>query len=214
MAGTMKDTQKTIGGRIRDCYAWWPVVAGAEADGTPQLLRVDSDGHLQIDAEITAELSGVITALETVHADLGIIDGRVDELEGKIDLLRTTLHADLGTTLAGYLDEVETKLAALVTDMAKLDRKVASASIVSVTTANPGSGWSTLSSLACNAVELVNATGTSIDVRRGGAGNEFVMPTGTSKVFLGVANANEIGVKRTDDDNSQVTLYGEALVYA
>lgn len=76
----------------------------------------------------------------------------------------------------------------------------------SIQTQATGSNWSTLGSRACKRVIIVNNQGVSLDVRQGGAG--VAIPVFHTMVFVfdGLANANELSVKRTDSSNTQLTF--------
>ena len=53
---------------------------------------------------------------------------------------------------------------------------------------------------------LVNNSGTTISFRQDGAGVALDIPTGSSFTILGLDNANQISVRRTDTSNTQVTV--------
>jgi hypothetical protein len=86
-----------------------------------------------------------------------------------------------------------------------------SASILALTTAATGTNWTAFGSSACVALDLVNNTGTTIEYRRGGAGNTIPILSGSSRLIVGITNANSIEVRRVDTSNTQVTLTAEAL---
>jgi len=121
-----------------------------------------------------------------------------------------TVQADVAA-IKGHVDGLETKLDSLIADSAKLDRKVASGVIMSATADNDP--YVAFGSQACGALEVVNDSGKTLYVKRGGAGTAFVMPTGTSKVFAGLANANEISVAN-GTDATEITVYAEAITFA
>jgi hypothetical protein len=85
------------------------------------------------------------------------------------------------------------------------------ATIVSVTTAATGTNWTAFSSQACDALDIVNNSGTAVEYRRGGSGSSIPIPSGSARLVLGIENANEISVRRTDTSNTQVTLTAEAF---
>jgi hypothetical protein len=90
---------------------------------------------------------------------------------------------------------------------------VASASIVTAATANPGSTYTAFGSAACNGLDIVNETGVAIEYRRGGAGSPMQIGAGRSRLVVGITNANEVSVRRVDQSNTSVTVAAEALVY-
>jgi hypothetical protein len=86
-----------------------------------------------------------------------------------------------------------------------------SATIITATTSATGSTWVTLPSQACNALDLVNNTGTAIEYRRGGAGNSIPLPDRSSRLIVAITNTNQIQIRRVDQSNSTVTITGEAI---
>lgn len=87
-----------------------------------------------------------------------------------------------------------------------------SGTIMSLTTAATGSNWTTFSSQACNCLDVLNNSSVAIEYRRGGAGNTMQILSGTSRLIVGIANANEVGIRRVDQSNTQITLPAEAIV--
>jgi hypothetical protein len=83
--------------------------------------------------------------------------------------------------------------------------------ILAVETSNPGTGWATFASQPCSALDIVNSTGVDIRYRRGGAGAYMVVPNNSSRLVIGITNANEISVQRDDQNNTQVTVRAEAI---
>jgi hypothetical protein len=87
----------------------------------------------------------------------------------------------------------------------------ASAAIMSVTTAATGANWTAFSSQACNALDIVNTASVAIEYRRGGTGNAMTILSGSARLVIGIANANEVDVRRVDQSNTQVTIPAEAV---
>ncbi len=72
-------------------------------------------------------------------------------------------------------------------------------------TANPGTAYTELSEdEAADQVVVSNTTGTTLEFWRNG--KAFLLPSGVVQAFRGLANANEIQVRRADTSNTQVTL--------
>jgi|GEM_PF-3252944 hypothetical protein len=86
-----------------------------------------------------------------------------------------------------------------------------SATIMSVTTAAVGANWTAFAAQACTSLDLVNNSGTTIEYRRGAAGVGMPIPTGSARMIIGITNANQIQVRRTDLSATQVTVQAEAL---
>ena len=86
-----------------------------------------------------------------------------------------------------------------------------SVAVMTLTTAATGTNWTAFSSQACNALDIVNSSSVSIDYRRGGAGNAMTILSGSSRLIVGISNASDISVRRTDTSNTQVTIPAEAV---
>lgn len=80
--------------------------------------------------------------------------------------------------------------------------------ISSVQTSATGSTWVDLPSLGTvSKVHLFNDTGTSIDVRAGGAGTALTLPNLTYWTFASVqGSATVLSIRRSDSSGTQVTL--------
>lgn len=87
--------------------------------------------------------------------------------------------------------------------------RVATASIVSVQTNAAGSSFNSFATNACQCLEIVNNTGVVIEYRRGGSGSTIPILDKTSRLILGITNADQIGVRRVDQNGTQVTLTAE-----
>ena len=77
---------------------------------------------------------------------------------------------------------------------------------LSAQTANPGTGYTAFGSQACKQLTISNQTGVTIQVQQGGAGVGFEIPHGGVIPFYGLTNANQLGIKRQDNSNTQVTV--------
>lgn len=86
-----------------------------------------------------------------------------------------------------------------------------SAVILSLTTSATGASFVTFSSQTCDALDLVNASTATIEYRRNGAGAAMPIPAGSSRLILGITNANQIGIRRLDTSNTQVSIAAEAI---
>lgn len=88
------------------------------------------------------------------------------------------------------------------------------AEFISVQTAATGTNWTALggadsAETRFNRVHIVNNTGTTLSFRRNGAGTAFQLPQGLTWSFA-IVHLSNLEVKRADESNTQVTLYGEA----
>jgi hypothetical protein len=76
---------------------------------------------------------------------------------------------------------------------------------VSVSTAAVGTNYATFASQACTQLTIVNDTGTDLEWQQGGAGVALTVKDGNTFSIFGLTNANQIGVRRKDTSNTQVT---------
>lgn len=87
-----------------------------------------------------------------------------------------------------------------------------SVTITSVTTAATGTNYTAFSSQTCNALDIVNTSSVAIEYRRGAAGTAMTILSGSSRLVVGITNANQIDVRRVDTSNTQITIPAEAIV--
>jgi hypothetical protein len=87
-----------------------------------------------------------------------------------------------------------------------------SATIMSLTTAATGTNWTAFSSQTCQSLDIVNTSSVAIEYRRGGAGSAMTILSGSSRLVVGITNANQIEVRRVDTSNTQITIPAEAIV--
>lgn len=87
-----------------------------------------------------------------------------------------------------------------------------SATILSLTTAATGSNYTAFSSQTCQSLDIVNTSSVAIEYRRGATGNAMTILSGSSRLVVGITNANEIDVRRVDQSNTQITIPAEAIV--
>lgn len=86
-----------------------------------------------------------------------------------------------------------------------------SVTIMSLTTAATGTNWTAFSSQTCNSLDIVNTSSVAIEYRRGAAGNTMTILSGSSRLVVGITNANQIDVRRVDTSNTQITIPAEAI---
>jgi hypothetical protein len=87
-----------------------------------------------------------------------------------------------------------------------------SVTIMSVTTAATGSNYTAFTSQVCNSLDIVNTSSVAIEYRRGATGNAMTILSGSSRLVVGITNANQIDVRRVDQSNTQITIPAEAIV--
>ena len=83
--------------------------------------------------------------------------------------------------------------------------------IVSAQTNSTGTNWTAYASQVCDALDIVNNSGTAIEYRRDGAGSAIPIPDGSARLVVGISNADEIEIRRVDTSNTQVTVTAEAI---
>ncbi len=109
----------------------------------------------------------------------------------------------LGSTAGGAfagLTDTQLRAAAVATIPA-----MASGGHLSVTTATTGTNFTAFAAQACKQLTILNDTGTKLEVRQDGAGVAIRVPDGAVMTFFGLTNANQLGVRRVDVSNTQVT---------
>lgn len=110
--------------------------------------------------------------------------------------------------LVSFFDSLKDLLRELATKLTAITAAVtpASAAFGSVQTNATGTNWTTLTSSTAKRVTLLNETGTDIDIRLNGAGTTITVSDNQGIELGGLTNANQIGVRRVDTSNTQVTL--------
>ena len=84
--------------------------------------------------------------------------------------------------------------------------------LTQTTNGTTGSLFVLFAAQTCTALDIVNNTGVTIEYQRSAAGNAMQIPTGTARMVIGITNANQIGIRRTDQSTTQVTVQAEAFV--
>jgi hypothetical protein len=87
-----------------------------------------------------------------------------------------------------------------------------SATILTLTTAATGANYTAFSSQTCQSLDIVNSSSVAIEYRRGATGNSMTILSGSSRLVVGITNANQIDVRRVDQSNTQITIPAEAIV--
>lgn len=103
--------------------------------------------------------------------------------------------------------------AALASDPAivVVQRPSVAATILSLQTNANGATFNSFSSQVCSYLKIQNITGVDIELRRGGAGNTWRILNNTVEVVPCTGNASEIGIRRFDQSNTQVTITADAI---
>ena len=78
------------------------------------------------------------------------------------------------------------------------------------TSASDGAAFVPLPALPCTQVRLLNLSGVTVEVRRGGAGAALPVPDRASYVFRALSDSAQLSVRRTDLVATPAVLNGEA----
>lgn len=73
-------------------------------------------------------------------------------------------------------------------------------------TAAAGANWTPFADAPCTQLTIANNTGTTVEVRQDGAGAAFPVFDRTYVTLFGIDNASQIGVRRVDQSNTQVSV--------
>ena len=126
---------------------------------------------------------------------------------------QATLPVDIqDTEIAVSLDKDEDSVTVYSDPLSPLDvagavtPEMTSGGHLAVTTSTTGSTFVAFASQQCRQLTISNQSGTTIEVRQGGAGVAFQIPTAAFYTFFGLINANELDLRRTDVGNTQVTI--------
>jgi len=77
---------------------------------------------------------------------------------------------------------------------------------LSAQTPATGTNFAAFASQSCRQLTVSNQTGTTLEFRQGGSGVAFQVPSGAFYTFFGLQNADQLGVRRVDTSNTQVTV--------
>jgi hypothetical protein len=82
---------------------------------------------------------------------------------------------------------------------------------MSVSTAATGTNYTAFGSQACLLLDVVNTSGTDIEVTRGGTGVAIRLPNNSARMFGAITNASQLSVRRVDTSNTQVAVTAVAI---
>lgn len=85
------------------------------------------------------------------------------------------------------------------------------ANILNLTTSGTGTTFVAFADSPCNALDIVNSSGTALEYRRDGAGNTMFLPDNSSRLVVAITNASQISVRRVDVVGTPVTITAEAI---
>lgn len=181
----------------------------------PQVFPTDEQGRQRIVVE-----GGSLGGGEGGSIDLTETNSRVgptNEAAAASDTATSGLNGLVKRLLqrvTTVIDRLPTLGAKPVTGSIAVAPTLPSATTVTITslqTAAIGANFVTFSSVECSSLEIFNNTGTAIEYRRGGTGTTFPILSGTSRIIIGLSNANQISLRRVDQSNTQVTVNVEVF---
>lgn len=160
-----------------------------------------SYGGQDIDIGITQPLTDTQLRASAVAVAPNITRG-----SGAVD--SNTTRVALGSDSPGInsLSSIDTKTPSLDNSKQPVIPSMTSGGNISAQTAATGTNWTAYSSQSCKQLTLSNQSGTTIEVRQGGTGVGLQIPTGSFYTFFGIANANQLEIRRVDTTNTQVTI--------
>jgi hypothetical protein len=154
-------------------------------------------------ADVSPKLSDVVLHAGETATNTFLANGLLGSASSSVAPATDTATANLN----GRLQKVAQNITALTAVTANAGKATA-ANIGSVTTSATGATFVVLASGACTEVVLNNTALTAVDIeyQRGGAGAAMLVPSGSIAVVEAITNTSEIGVRRSDVSNTQVTF--------
>lgn len=183
---------------------------------TTLLARIPAlvSGRIPVDGSgVTQPVSGPLTDAQ-LRAVVVPVAPNITRGSGIIDAntQRVTLATD-GQTVTS-LTSIDAKIPTLINGRQPVNSsvpQVTSGTILALTTNASGTPYTAFASQACTALDIVNNTGVTIEYRRGATGSAMQIPTGAARMIIGITNASQIDVRRTDVSNTTVTIQAEAF---
>ena len=77
---------------------------------------------------------------------------------------------------------------------------------ISILTNATGTNWNAFESVRASRLTVSNQTGTTVEFRQDGGGVGFQVPSGAFFTFFIIGDTSQIGARRVDQDNAQVTI--------
>ena len=167
-------------------------------------VKVNPSGALTVEADVTGTVSvDNFPATQAVTGPLTDTQLRASAVPVSVSGVATAANQSTGNA---SLASIDGKLPALDSSKQPVIPSMSSGGNLAVTTDAVGTNFTAFSSQACKQLTISNQSGTTIEVRQGGAGVAFQIPTGAFYTFFGITNANSLDVRRSDTDNAQVTI--------
>ena len=134
-----------------------------------------------------------------------------DTLIGHVDGIEAALAGTIAVNTGLSQPLTNTELRASPINVFSSLPRVTSVTTLSLTTNAIGTLYTSFSDHSCNVLEVINNSGVTVEYQRGGSGVAIPIPSGGSRLILGITNANQISIRRTDTTNTQVTVQAEAF---
>lgn len=80
-----------------------------------------------------------------------------------------------------------------------------------MTAVTTGAAFTPFSNQTCDQLCIENNTAYTIEVQKGGAGNTLQIQPGNSRLFGGIVNANQLAIRRVDQNAAAITIQAEAI---
>jgi hypothetical protein len=146
---------------------------------------------------------------DVVEADEAASSVKAGLLTRVVGLLGTLGEVQASPTANTVLDRLKTIASALTNSGGSLigvSPQLSSGGNASAQTNATGTNFTVLGSQACKQLTVVNNTGTTIEVQQGGSGVALPIQDQDRYTFYGLSNANQLGIRRVDQSNTQVTV--------
>lgn len=169
-----------------------PAALGSTGDSGSLSVAQSTEGK--------AAIGGLTETAPTTDTASSGLNGRLQRIAQRITGLIALLPASLGPKAGAASLSVVESTPTTVT-------------VVSLQTNATGATFNAFGTQACEQLDLVNTAPAAVDleVRRGGSGYTIIVPAGSSRMFVGLANASDLQVRRLDQSNTQITFTGEAI---
>lgn len=184
------------------------------------VVPVDSITGTPLEIATQTTLAALKSVVDSLLTSAQAIEVAAEAINGKTTAVNTgaiggTVALDAPTLMAletinastGGLTNSELRASAVPVAM----QSYSSVTIMSATTDAAGTGWVDFATQACTSLDIVNASNTTIEYRRNGAGVGMPIPSRSSREAVGITNADQISVRRVDQLTDQVTVYAEAM---
>jgi hypothetical protein len=110
------------------------------------------------------------------------------------------------TTGNTSLASIDTKTPTLDNAKQPVIPSMTSGGNLSAQTNATGTNFTSFGSQALKQLTISNQTGVPLEFQQGGAGVALPIPNGAFYTFYGITNSNQLGVRRVDQSNTQVTV--------